>query len=239
MVLRNAGEYLKKMVEKDEKQLLIYCISLWFFSWVLVWASFTSLIHYYFWWSHQIIFTIFIVLFLVTGFTVFSFTETFYRKKVKSSQSYNKWLLWEKLVEYTLSLIQWKHAEMYVINDFQLELWRKINIDHIIICKYGIFSLETKNINYIEKKWYKAKQQAKNEARELQKILNENFPIIGWVNAVLVYINTHNKMYLESERYCYVVHYKELEAYINSFKKEVIQKPREIFEKLVSLQQKP
>jgi len=132
-----------------------------------------------------------------------------------------------------------------------VKLNEKGNIDHIIITKNGIFSVETKKwsgkwVCYGDD-WYKIEKnkkiwdfnqnelfdkrpgkQAKYMANELQKFLKEKFSNFDdiWVQAVVVFLDIESDLYiLKNPENCKIVRNpEELLLYIkndNRFKKEI------------------
>lgn len=151
-------------------------------------------------------------------------------------QRYKKWLQWEKEVAYELSLLQWEFRDLYVIHDFQTN--EIGNIDHIIICKKGIFAIETKNCDYINQQYCnKFHRQIKNNAQYLKSKLKKSG--INWVRPIIVGINNSSFRYLldSSDKKTEVIHINDFSKIIKE-SNNIVKDPKEIYKILTGKQQK-
>lgn len=188
--------------------------------------------------SYENLYFILLLTLIISSWILYRKITHIEKKNEKDFKKYEKWLTWEQEVAYRLGLIQGKENDFYVVNDFQLEEWRKRNIDHIVISKKWIFALETKNISYIKNHWIDEQKTAKKEAWELRNILLEKFNI-KWVNPIFVFIDSQNKQFINKLDKCETLYYRDLEKYFDTLiHNQNIENPREIYEYLLSLQQK-
>lgn len=228
MILRNPWQY----IEEKQNITILNFVSFW-----LICAIILS----FFWWYYfsyiiRINFYIFLTIYLVLFIFVIICLYLIYKKVDNEIKNYNKWLIWEKEVAYQLNLLQAKHSNLYILNDYQLSFDnKKRNIDHIIICEKWIFTIETKNYkNIFENDKQKAIKQARKEALALKNELEKEFKI-KWVIPILTFIWKNIK---ESNQIEKIVAPDGIESVINNSNQDISSlNTKNIFLYLNSLQQ--
>lgn len=233
VVSRNPWQYLLEKIYKQDKDFILQSIPLFILIGFLFWFSIFWIFQNYSNISTLII--LWVIFYWVISLRKLLSTE---KKKNTITKTIKKWINWERLTSFELSLLQWKKTDFYVINDFQIKEWEKLNIDHIIICTNWIFAIETKNLSSVKNKWVRESKQVRYEAKILQEILKDKFSI-NWVNPILCIINLENLRYIESTKYFSPVYYKDIGIYLEKkYPYNIIENPEEIFLFLTSLQQK-
>lgn len=162
----------------------------------------------------KILFVVFGVIFLVIGLTI-----------IESGKSFKKGAVGEKLVSQVLNNFP---DDWFIINDI---IVGKSQIDHIIVCPKGVYTIETKHHRGIifgnanKQNWhqklnrncipfYSPLKQANRHSFELSKYLKE-CSIKKWVNTIVVFTNQDVKLKVYSPTKN-VIYLSELRTFLNN-----------------------
>jgi len=231
MINREAWEYLSKENNNKIFDLINNQSYIFLLIWFLMWFA----ISYYL--SKNEVYYVIIVILIIVILTYF-FIKFMIKWNITNTRIKNntKGIKWEKEVAYELDLLRSKYSNFYVINDFQkIGLW---NIDHIIISEKWIFTIETKNINYVSKEiTLKGWRQSRREWIYLQKLLSDKF-WIKFVQPLLIYVGEKSNSCNTIEK---IISISDIEDTINTNSKNLkitITNIKEIYLFLTQEQQK-